>query len=363
VSRSGLPLGREQKRPGKGAAGCASGGRYVYAAKGNNTGGFYRYDIDADTWLQMRDIPLGTSNSKVKGGSGMVYVEKSGRGQVYLLKGMKCEFYRYDAAADTWITLTDAPRGTAVKWDKGSWLVHDGGHTAYAHKAKYHELWAYDTDADTWHTSPLAGMPFLGRSGRNKKSKAGGCGAWFRGSVYALKGGNTQEFWKYVPGSDSWVELDTVPTLGSSGARRKIKAGAGIAGMSSGLGMLKGNKTGEFWVYTPNLTGDVAGPGSGAAEGIMSSADGQRAGAVGLFPNPLRAGFATVRFGSPVARQSDGPVWVSVYDALGRRVVHSPHTVRASSLTVDLRSLPPGVYLLRLWIGGEAATEKLVIQH
>ncbi len=357
VSLSDLPLGREQKQPGKGAAGCATGTGCVYAAKGNNTCGFYRYDIDADTWLQMRDIPLGTSNTKVKGGSALVYVEKAGRGQVYLLKGLKSEFYRYDVAADSWIPLPDAPRGMVAKWDKGSWLVHDGGHTVYAHKAKYHEFWAYDTDADTWQKLPLAGMPFLSRSGRNKKSKDGGCGAWFSGSIYALKGGNTQEFWKYVPGSDSWVELDTVPTLGSSGIRRKIKAGASIAGMTSGLGILKGNKTGEFWVYTPNLTGGIAGTRSGAAQGVVSAGAGQGTGAISLFPNPLRAGFVTVRFSVPLVRRSDGQVWVSV------QVVHSPLTVRGSSFAIDLRLLPPGVYLLKLRIGSEAVAQKLVIQH
>ncbi len=358
VSRSGLPLGREQKLPGKGAAGCATGAGYVYAVKGNNSCGFYRYDIDADTWLQMRDVPLGTNNYKVKGGSGLVYVEKSGKGYVYLLKGTKSEFYRYDVATDSWIARGDAPRGMAAKWDKGSWLVYDGGHTIYAHKAKYHELWAYDTDADTWRPAPLAGMPFQGRSGRNKKSKDGGCGAWFHGSVYALKGGNTQEFWKYVPHSDSWVELDTVPAFGSSGARRKIKAGSSICGMTSGLGVLKGNKTGEFWVYTPNLTGEGS-VGANRAEAVMSGAFDPGSGVVRLFPNPLRSGFASIHLDARLLASSI-PV-LSVFDALGRLVTRSVLAAQQSS--VDLRSLAPGVYLVKVQAGSHVTTEKLVVQH
>jgi hypothetical protein len=359
VLRSSIPLGREQKQPGKGAAGCATGTGFIYAVKGNNTCGFYRYDIDADTWLQMRDVPLGTGNRKVKGGAGMVYVEKPEGGQVYLLKGIKSEFYRYDPAQDTWFTLADAPRILSDKWDKGSWLVHDGTRTAYAHKAKYHEFFCYDTDGDSWHHAPRTGMPFMGRSGRNKKSKDGGTGAFFHGSVFALKGGNTQEFWKYVPGSDSWIELDTIPTLGSSGARRKIKAGASIAGMSSGLGVLKGNKTGEFWVYTPNLA-----PAQTHAQPAVQARSATVSRALEILPNPLRAGFATLRWNTTGMPGTSGqPPSISIFDAAGRCVLRSSFGLQSSSVLLDLRSLRPGVYLLRVQAGTSSTTQKLVVQR
>jgi len=79
-------------------------------------------------------------------------------------------------------------------------------------------------------------------AGKSKKSKDGGSAAWFGGSIYALKGGNTQELWRYDPGPDSWHELDTLPLVGSAGRKRKVKAGGGIVAADDALYALKGTR-------------------------------------------------------------------------------------------------------------------------
>jgi hypothetical protein len=48
-----------------------------------------------------------------------------------------------------------------------------------------------------------------------------------------------------------------------------------------------------------------------------------------------------------------------VFDASGRLVLSSPFGIRASSLRLDLRSIPPGVYLVRL--DGTSAQERLLV--
>ncbi|MBM3322297.1 hypothetical protein FJY69_02290, partial [candidate division WOR-3 bacterium] len=78
---AGWPDGREAKRPGKGAKGCADEEGCVFATKGNNTVVFWMYDPALDSWHQKADVPLGASNKKVKGGADIVCHQ----GVVYLL--------------------------------------------------------------------------------------------------------------------------------------------------------------------------------------------------------------------------------------------------------------------------------------
>ncbi|MEO0078910.1 MAG: hypothetical protein ABIK86_07945, partial [candidate division WOR-3 bacterium] len=120
-----IPTGREGKVPSKGAVGCADGQGHIYATKGNNTLGFYKYVIATDSWFQKADIPLGTTNKKVKGGTDLAYAESNDTGYVYLLKGYRNEFWRYNVARDSWELRSSPPTGT--KYDKGSWLVAGQG--------------------------------------------------------------------------------------------------------------------------------------------------------------------------------------------------------------------------------------------
>jgi hypothetical protein len=189
-----IPLGLEAKLPRRGACAASDGSRYVYMAKGNNTLGFWRYDIATDSWLQLANVPAG-AHRKVKAGSA-VYVQIGDSGYVYLLKGPTTEFYRFNVATWKWETMQPAPMGSHSRWYGGSFLTFDGNHTIYAHKARYHELWAYDVLTGVWSGTRRSGMPFVGKASRTRKSRDGGSGAWFEGGVYALKGGSTDEFWR-----------------------------------------------------------------------------------------------------------------------------------------------------------------------
>jgi immune inhibitor A len=340
----------------KGGCGAADNDRYVYAVKGNNTQEFYRYSVERDSWTRLADIPLGRTRRKVKGGTDIAYVP----GYLYLLKGYKNEFWRYEVATDTWQSLPDAPSTARPKWNQGSWLASNGADRLYAHKAKYHELWTFDLGTMTWDTAPgLNGMPFINSQGRTKKSKDGGCGTWYSGALYALKGGNTQEFWKYTAARDSWAELETVPAYGSSGRKRKVKNGADITGNGNGLlFILKGNKTDELWRYvaTGGLPLAACGP---ERYGVMARPFDVPGLPFVITPNPLASGAVTLRCG----RALTGPASVDIFDATGRAVLHSSFLVRSSTFSLDLRSMSAGVYLVRLTSGGFAATQKLVLQR
>jgi hypothetical protein len=346
------PTGTEGKLPSKGSTGCATGSGVVYAAKGNNTRGFYRYDGAKDTWYQKKDVPLGLSNKKVRGGADIVWAYKAGTGHAYLLKGYKNEFWRYHTDGDSWHALADAPIGGSQKWDKGSWLAYDGARTIYAHKAKYHEFYKYDIETNAWNSTALPGMPIPG-SGGTKKSKDGGCGVYTDAGVYALKGGNTQEFWKYAVAANSWTEKDAMPR---GALNKKVKAGANIVAAGAVLYATKGNKSNEFWMYTPGAFMLEAPRPDGAVAGRMAIEEWR----LTISPNPLATGLVHVVVGGTSLSR---PALVRLYDAAGRCVGVWKPLLRNGATDLDVRHLAAGVYLVRVEADGFTASQKLVVQR
>jgi hypothetical protein len=351
-----IPAGTEGKLPKTGAAGCSDGNNSVYATKGNNTLGFWLYKTDENAWYQKANVPPGLSNKKVKGGTGAVYAEQDGIGHVYLLKGYKNEFWRYDPAGDSWHAMANAPVVSSVKWDKGSWLAYDDvNDVIYAHKAKFMEFYKYNINGDSW-SAALSPMPISGSTG-SKKSKEGGCGTYLNGFIYALKGGNTQEFWKYTIATNSWTEKETIPAVGTSGKKKKVKAGAGLVAVGSVMYATKGNKSNEFWTYQPGGTLLGSEP---TDNGVMAEQLGSPALDVRVGPNPLSGGFATLRYSLPRAGQAR----VCVYDVTGRTVVNRILAAATTgSATLDLQHLNSGVYLVKLTSQDLASTQKLVVQR
>ncbi|MBM3314746.1 T9SS type A sorting domain-containing protein, partial [candidate division WOR-3 bacterium] len=362
VTLPSIPNGPESKPPYKGAVGvCDDAGR-IYAVKGNNTLAFWRYHIDSMAWTNMPDIPLGPSGKKVKGGTDVVYAVEGDTGFVYLLKGYKQEFFRFNTVSGVWdTTLPPAPAGANPKWGSGSWLaleIREQPHAIWAHKAKYHEMWRFDMATHTWAPGPQPGMPLVGSSGKSKKSKDGSCAAYYAGGIYTLKSGNTQEFWKYVISTGTWVELETIPAFGSTAKKKRVKSGANIVPFGGCVFYAtKGNKTLEFWRYTG--AGEVA-----AAGPERSGVTGQRLSAVrqdlAVVPNPTSSGAATLRYSLPEA----GPATVRVFDITGRSVLtQALSTGRgASGVSLDLRGLSAGVYLLTFEAGGWRQSRKLVVE-
>jgi hypothetical protein len=356
------PLGAEGKPPYKGSIGCADGNGMIYATKGYNTVGFWSYDAATKAWTQLTNVPTGGSGKKVKQGAGIAWANagKVGHPCAFLLKGYKNEFYRYDPVTNEWRTLLDAPIGPAnhVKWNDGSWLVADAddGNMLYAFKSKYHEFYKYDTDADTW-SHPLNAMPIPGSAG-NKKAKTGSCAAWYTGKIYAFKGGNTNEFWRYWPMGDTWQKQDDIPLWGNSGTRKKVKAGAALAGHpGTGLYAFKGNKTLDLWHYTPY---DVAAGAQPNRDGVTAGGVNVGAATFAIAPNPLAGGLATVRYNLPKA----GLATLNVFDVTGRTVLTQTLAAgRSGTANLDLRKLEAGVYLVKVTTEGFSTTQKLVVEH
>jgi M6 family metalloprotease-like protein len=360
-TKAEYPGGLSGKAPYKGATACPDGAGRVFTTKGNNTLEFFLYGTAANAWSQLADVPIG--GNKLKGGTDLAYVPGVDTDYVYLLKGYKNEFYRYCVASGRWEVMPSAPTSAGVRYDRGSFLVYDGAGTIYAHQAKYNKLYAFDVAARAWRVSPaLEGMPFnSGITGQHKKkSRDGGCGVWSDGSIYALKGGNTQEFYRYLPSRDSWLELDTIPAWGHTQRKKKVRGGADIASIGDGLLFaLKGNKTLEVWRY---LDGGTVMAGRPERDGVTVSGgltiDDCR---LSIAPNPLSSGRVTVGWRLP-----DGVETMRMrlvfYDAAGRNIlVVGLLPQKGGSKSVDLGGVPGGVYLVRLEAGATVLTSKLII--
>lgn len=355
--RNFWPGGIEGKGPAKGAIGVADGYGRIFAVKGNNTRGFWCYYYEGDSWRQLPDVPLGPSNKKVKGGSDILYLEQQGVPYVYLLKGYKNEFYRFNLVTDSWEMLPEAPQSVNPKWDKGSWLVYDGNQYIYAHKAKYHELWRFNLYTNTWDTNRLSGMPFLSRTGKNKKAKDGSSATYRNGSIYALKGGNTCEFYRYDIAGDTWTELEPMPEIGSTGRKKKVKGGGDITSYSTDLIFaLKGNKTRELWYYSAVTLNS---PGS-LRKGITTTPTASPIANFQLYPNPCAQNEICIQYTGTRPNSSS----ILVYDATGAvRIKHHTTILPGHPEHLNIAQLPNGIYWVKLTGTAPMGAKKLIVNR
>ena len=350
-----LPYGEKsgrQREAKKGSRGVSDGEGHIFYTAGNNTLTFAKYFASLDSWAMLPDVPEGPTRKQVKGGNDMAHVVIDDTGWVYLMKGYKTEFYRFNTVTNAWDTLPDVPASRG-KMKRGSWLAYDGMNYLYVHEANYynrtppeaHYMYRYDIAKDSWAT--VGGMPLYGlHSGRvrKKKSKDGGSAVWYDDEILALKGGNTQQFWKYTPGADSWVELDTVPNNGSTGRKRRVKYGADLVEEYNALWALKGNKTSEFWRYGFG-TGEFFGYRPGRT-GVQAERAATPNLGFAVRPNPLAQG-GVLHYTVPYPVNLDA----ELFDATGRRVMVAARdrTVDGrGALRLDTRGLAAGVYLLRV---------------
>ncbi|MFO7651816.1 MAG: hypothetical protein R6X13_10815 [bacterium] len=336
-----VPLGAENRPVDDGACMCFDGERYIYLVKGNYSLGFHRYDIVTDSWTQLADIPLGLSGEPVTGGTDVCFVAQGDSGWVYLLKGNRCEFYRYSVNQYAWHSLADAPAGAAAYWREGSWLVYDNDRRILAHKSYYHEFYLYDLDALAWQQAG-PGMPLVGSSGRIVRSDDGSSAAYWNGAIYALKGNGSGEFWRYDLAASNWTELESVPSIGSTGRIKRPNYGADITLADSALFALKGNTCHEFWRCAP--------------------------------PPPALAGFAPMVFAAlrpvsePLRRRVRVRCWVPecspvrwrLTDAAGRIVGRAEARVDYGAI-LDLGPCSPGVYFLTVESGPLALVKRLTV--
>lgn len=343
-----LPPGPSGKPVKKSSAICSDGERYLYCIKGNRTYEFWRYDAESGTWDQLADVPGG----KLKYGTGLAYVRgaDSISGWIYCLKASKTlEFYRFDVGTGTWHQLANAPLEPSGRdFRKGSAItVHDDG-TLYVLKGKYNDFYRYSVAKDSW--AALTPMPGTGHDGRRSRPKDGAdLAADGQSLVYAMPGGNRDYFFCYNIASNGWTELDPVP-MGNSG--RRVKHGGSLFHLGRQIWALKGNKTAEFYAYTPD-TMVFAGGERPQRDGVS----GGRAAAPVRFelrPNPAVGRVAWLQ------NRSDAGALIRLYSPLGQLLAEQ-HVLPGRAVRFGLDRLAAGNYFVRIITPDAAETRKLVL--
>jgi hypothetical protein len=366
ASKESIPaIGRSNRKKGakKGSALCYDKWHdKIYATKGGNTFDFWQYDVATGVWAQKPDAPIGGGKG-VKDGAGLALFHSSNPSDtsyVYLLKGSNTtEFYAYDVATEIWTSKTNAPIGASGKKFKDGSCVVPAADGIYALKGSYNELFYYNPDDSAWATKST--LPVIGQSGKKRKAKSGAGMAENDRTIYALKGGNTTEFWGYLCDTDRWVQLADMPL----GGGKRVKGGGGLTcshssnpSHTSYIFAFKGNNTTEFWRY---------GPSSYSSQFTASRPNQMSNFQLSIFnlqlaakPNPF-SNATTITYSLPTS----GNVSLKLYDVTGALVstlVSGYHPAGTSSFIVPRSSLSSGIYLLKFDAGITAMTAKLIIE-
>lgn len=403
VKRGGSVAPRRRRRIRR--LGDGEDDEIVYLLPGNNTRDFLRYSAWQDSWSMACSLPAGVRNKKVKVGAALLAEED----YVFAFKGAKTnELYRYDPAGDQWESLPGPGFTKGMRYGFSAMVEReDSSRFIYAGSGNYNEWGVFDVDAGRWQTptpavlpvekakagsslawddadrlyflcggskqndffaldlaaSPpvwqkLAGLPLVGPSGKSKKAKEGAGLAWFQDKVYAVKGGNTREFWRYTPGADQWEYVNDVGAGAELPPTKGIKCAQPLAAGPWGIFVLIGNNTNEFFYYAGDPPEEDGNQPACSRDGVSSlgvmSAEG------GLVANPVRGDAAALRW----AGVRPGAALVSLFDAAGRCVLRQARVVeRDAAVTLNLQNLTTGVYLVQVSSGGLVQTGKLVLQR
>jgi len=340
-----VPQGPKKKNVKKGAAICTDG-QYIYVAKGNNTQEFSRYDPVSKTWKEYQ-----ANFSKGIKGASMTF---DGDSFIYIICGSNNnEWKRFNRYTETFEACNPATL-PADKWKTGSWIVYVPGETPkiYALRVggKTNEFYM-TTIGGTWTSKPE--MPLIGSTGKKKKAKEGSAGAYNPDNklIYALKGGNTLEFFSYNPTTDQWnIELDVGKPEGTPAKRVKGGGALTYSAAAGGLFAFVGNNTNEFWFYVPGTTFLASAPTFN--NGIQSEIKSLRNFTLTI---TKEKGYVKVAYSLPVKLTAK----LTLYNALGE-VVYSARSDNGYFI-IDTKQLPIGIYLMKFNANEYKATRKLVI--
>jgi hypothetical protein len=361
-----MPLGTKEtgdgKNPKKGASMAAFDDK-IYVLRGNNKPGFWRYTVTGAGWQKMMNIPTGAKNPK--DGSGMVYIQKDSNDCIFTMKGSKTsEFYLYFINGDNWQLVASPSIGASGKagYKNGSCLTYDGDSLVYVMKGNYGDFFRYNVLTNTWtELKRYDSKIFINREGKKKKVKDGAGLAYLNGAVYLMKSGKTNEFWKYDIGANNWLQMNPA-NLWDIPGDIKVKSGGALCLLDNSFYAVKGNKTSEFYRHGPPTSALTMGPATTNNEGAMEkclkhiSALPQ---AVSIVPNPA-INVTTVKYTLPVSK----PVSLRLYDVNGELIKFytKSEMKRDGTITIDLKTMPAGVYILRFEAGYTTVTRKLVLE-
>lgn len=221
---------------------------YVYGLKGGNpaspaNSGFYRFDIDNNTWgsaLNNTNLPsFSRDTTAVKAGD-----------YIYVFTGNSTAFWRYNTTTNgAWESLEAAP-GTI---GNGGSLVYPGsGDYIYATQGGTTAFYAYSITAESnrWSTFDPTDLP------TGMTMNTGGRLISDGTNIYAIIGAGNSNFYKYTYAAEggSWTKMPRAPFAPSNGTDLAYYDGKiyAIAGWYKNK-FYEYNVSGESWRKLPDI--------------------------------------------------------------------------------------------------------------
>jgi len=378
VQKTSLP-----SNPRAGAVAFALAG-FGYAGTGLDSLGhllndFWKYDAANDSWSQAATFPGTPRKNAVAFVTDTFAYVGTGIDSIGLTK----DFYRFDAATNSWVRIEDLDSANAAypRRDAAAFSVNNkgyvvGGYDGTTFYSK--ENWEYDASRDTvwkkktifplagrrWATSfAIDGFGFVGM-GYNYSQEYfsdfwkfdAASNTWaqiadFPGNIrsdapafviggYAYAGAGFDgslrgDFYKYNYAANSWVSIAPYGGLPTSSASAFTLNGKGY--VFGGLDTL-GYKS-ELWEYTPDTTVGI---------------DNLWADRTGIYPNPASSKIW-------VTIQSNDDIKVRLYDTTGKLVLEQ--MLSNERKDINVARLPRGIYYYSISIKGKnSATGKLILE-
>ncbi|MDW8113486.1 MAG: T9SS type A sorting domain-containing protein [candidate division WOR-3 bacterium] len=335
----------KKKNVKKGAAICADHRGWIYVIKGGNTKEFWRYKPEKDSWKEFT-VPF---EKGIKGGS-MTF---DGSRYIYLISGSNNnQWIRFDVIRDTFEACNPATL-PADKWKTGSWIVYTPGDMIYGLRV--------GGKTNEFYKIPIGGtaekktdMPMIGSTGKKKKAKEGSAGAYnpTDKKIYALKGGNTLEFFSFNTATDSWKILEDVGQPAGTPAKR-VKGGGALtySGAAGGLFAFVGSGTNEFWFYMPG-GGTFLASAKPSGSAIQAETKNLKNFTLQVIPTK---DYLKVSYTLPINIKAS----LKIYNALGELVYTA--TSDRGYFVIDKKKFACGIYIMKFNANEYKATKKLVI--
>ncbi len=172
---------------------------------------------------------LTNTNANVTNGGASVFLN----GEIYLLFGSSDGFEKYDTLAQTWTSLSNSPSSVI----DGAALATDGTYIYATSGGDTNDFWRYDPGTDTWDTGVLAATPTAVGDGTSLIHHGG--------YIYTLFG-SSFDFYRYNISGNSWEVLPA--------SIQEVKDGASIETDGNYVYAFFGDVTANFRRFSLNGT-------------------------------------------------------------------------------------------------------------
>ena len=173
----------------------------IYAFRGNSTFDFWKFDPDAvagQRWVGPQQVNNGI-NGTVGTGGDLIWNEGSGASNyVYAIRGgNSANFYRYNIATNTWMTMENVSYGN-VNYDlKGTW------YNGNLYFPRYNSKTVYTFNGSAWETVADL-LPAVVYNGAAMAYNSGDS------RIYILRGGGTQTMYYRSTAGGDWSTASNI---------------------------------------------------------------------------------------------------------------------------------------------------------